>query len=115
MHVAHPPLDHRPVGWWRTSDGRWCLPASRIAQTLPVSARSKMRWLQLVVLVLGMGGSCLMLYGNGQNIAGDGGERATISGTVVVIVVGMLVVVSAVTGERRSRRQHTALRSRPEM
>ena len=70
-----------------------------------------MRWLQLVVLVLGMGGSYLMLYGNAQ----DGGEQATITGTVVVIVVGLLVVVSAVTGERRSRRQHTALRSRPEM
>lgn len=110
MDVAHRSLDHRPVGWWRTSDGRWCLPASRMAQTLPASARSKMRWLQLVVLVLGMGGSCLMLYGNAQNIAGDGGELATITGTVVVIVVGMLVVVSAVSGERRSRRQHTALR-----
>ena len=110
MDVAHAPLDHRPVGWWRTADGRWCLPASRMAQTLPVGARSKMRWLQLVVLMLGMGGSYLVLYGNAQNTTGNGGEPATIAGTVVVFVVGMLVAVSAVTGERRSRRQHTALR-----
>jgi len=102
MRVAHPLLERRPVGWWRTSDGRWCLPASRMAQTLPVSARPKMRWLRLVVLMLGIGGACLMLYGNAQNITGDGGERATITGTVVVIVVEMLVV-SAVTGECRSR------------
>jgi hypothetical protein len=61
-----------------------------------IGPRSTKRWRPVALGLVGLGGACLMLYGNAQNATRGAGPIATILGSVIVTTLACAVVVTSI-------------------
>jgi hypothetical protein len=91
----------------KSADG----PLDELASIAPPSTKL---WRPVAFGLIGLGGACLMLYGNAQNATRGAGPTATILGSVIVTTLACAVVVTSIVHSilRNTRARSTGTATR---